>query len=78
MLKQKSITRVVLIAFVLYVVLTGMIMLGFYTETHNLLAEQNKLTEDNQELNEKYEDLLDVLEDYRQELDKRRLREEGR
>lgn len=64
--------RIVIIAFVFYVVLTGVIMLGFYSETKTLVAEQSKLTEDNQELNEKYEDLMDMIEDYKGELDKRR------
>lgn len=64
--------RIVIIAFVFYVVLTGFIMIGFYSETKTLVGEHNKLSEDNQELNEKYEDLLDMMEEYRSQLDRRR------
>ncbi|MBL7471349.1 hypothetical protein [Robertkochia sediminum] len=67
-----TLPRIVIIAFIFYVVLTGVIMISFYSETKTLVAEQSKLSEDNHELNEKYEDLMDMIEDYKDELDKRR------
>ena len=60
-MSKHNLTYFVIGGFLLYGILSGIILFSYHTRTEALLEEQERLSESNKELNEKYENLLQVV-----------------
>ncbi|WP_224488030.1 hypothetical protein [Robertkochia flava] len=69
---KRNLTHIVLAGFVVYGLLSGIILYSYHTQTEALIEEQQKLANSNKNLSEKYDNLVQVVNGYKRELESRK------
>ena len=69
---KRNLTHFVLAGFLVYGLLSGIILYSYHNQTEALIEEQQKLADSNRTLSQKYENLLETVNGYRKELEARK------